>query len=227
MVSEVLDNPEVLNSKNNWFKDFFKDFTVSNNLDLKDLTSAELFKGYGLTIITRIIVWIPHEHSWDLDHHQKFLYLPMFLDLFSTISSMRGEIHEQEVNLDNLLRFHGNTCSRYPSQGTQVILTQDKETKKVWTLQPKPGQRSSLRSSPGKVQECSLTQWLHNPTSCTCAALQWQRSSTEEQQAAAGRLRSISLVCRLHNTITLHLTAIRLPVKSKSRASVNIHVLLQ
>ena len=34
--------------------------------------------------------------------------------------------------------FHGNTCSRYPSQGTQVMLTQDKETKKVWTLQPKP-----------------------------------------------------------------------------------------
>ena len=40
MVSEVLD------SQNNWFKDFFKDFTVSDNLDLKDLTSAELL--YGL-----------------------------------------------------------------------------------------------------------------------------------------------------------------------------------
>ena len=37
MVSEALD------SQNNCFKDFFKDFTVSNNLDLKDLTSAELF----------------------------------------------------------------------------------------------------------------------------------------------------------------------------------------
>ena len=43
MVSEVLDDPEVLNSQNYWFKDFFKDFTVSNNLDLKDLMSAELF----------------------------------------------------------------------------------------------------------------------------------------------------------------------------------------
>ena len=104
--------------------------------------------------------------------------------------------------------------SRYlqdlPSQGTQTTLTQ--ETKKVWTLQPKPSQRSSLRSSTGKVQQCSLTQWLHNQTSCTCAALQWQRSSTEEQwavAAAAGRLRSISLVCVLHNTITLHLTAVK------------------
>ena len=126
------------------------------------------------------------------------------------------------------------SCSRYPSQGTQAMLTQDKETKKVWTLQPKPSQRSSLRSSTGKVQECSLTQWLHNPTSCTCAALQWQRSSTEEQQAAtsaAGKLRSISLICRLHNTITLHLTAVksksRASVKSKSKISVNIHVLFQ
>ena len=55
------------------------------------------------------------------------------------------------------------------------------ETKKVCTLQPKPSQamlkeqlslRSGLRSSTGKVQQCSLTQWLHNHTSCTCAALQ-------------------------------------------------------
>ena len=51
------------------------------------------------------------------------------LKLFSTFSSVREEIHEQEVNLDNLLSFHGNTCSRYPSQGTQVMLTQ--ETKEV------------------------------------------------------------------------------------------------
>ena len=50
------------------------------------------------------------------------------LDLFSTFSSLREEIHEQEVNLDNLLSF---SCSRYPSQGTQAMLTQDKETKKV------------------------------------------------------------------------------------------------
>ena len=100
---------------------------------------------------------------------------------------------------------------RYTSQGTQAMLTQ--ETKKVWTLQPKLSQRSSLRSSTGKVQECSLTQWLHNQTSCTCAALQQQRSSS---RGAAGRLRSISLVCVLHNTITLHLTAV------KSRSTVKI-----
>ena len=41
---------------------------MSNNLDLKDLMSAELFKEYGLTIIARIIVLILHEHSetWTL-----------------------------------------------------------------------------------------------------------------------------------------------------------------
>ena len=97
----------------------------------------------GLKIITRIIVWLPCEHSETrAPKISRFINwtktTPMFLELFSTISSMRGEIYEQEVNLDNLLRFHGNTCSRYPSQGTQEMLTQDKETKKVWTLQPKP-----------------------------------------------------------------------------------------
>ena len=121
---------------------------------------------------------------WDSDFSEisiisiKFHIISQQLKLFSTISSMRGEIHEQEVNLDNLLSFHGNTCSRYPSQGTQVMLTQDKETKKVWTLQPKPSQRNSLRSL-GKVQECSLTQWLHNPTSCTCAALHSSRGAAQ------------------------------------------------
>ena len=108
----------------------------------------------------------------------KFCIISWQLKLFSTISSTRGEIHEQEVNLDNLLSFHGNTCSRYPSQSTQVMLTQDKETKKVWTLQPKPSPRSNLRSL-GKMQECSLTQWLHNQTSCTCAALHSSRGAAQ------------------------------------------------
>ena len=60
-----------------------------------------------------------------------------------------------------------------------------------------------------------------------------QHCSTEEQWAtsaasAAGKLRSISLVCRLHNTITLHLTAVK-SVKSKSTSKsgkvlVNLHI---
>ena len=61
----------------------------------------------------------------------QFCIISQQLKLFSTFPSMREEIHEQEVNLDNLLSFHGNTCSRCPSQGALVMLTQDKETKKV------------------------------------------------------------------------------------------------
>ena len=41
MVSEVLDDPELL--QGHLMQGFKPDFTVSN-LDLKDLTSAELFK---------------------------------------------------------------------------------------------------------------------------------------------------------------------------------------
>ena len=52
-----------------------------------------------------------------------------FLELFSTISSMRGEIYEQEVNLDNLLSFsYGYLFKvpkpRYPSDAN----SRDKES---------------------------------------------------------------------------------------------------
>ena len=55
MVSEVLDDPELL--QGHLMQGFQPGFTVSN-LDFKDLTSAELFKEYRLTIVSRIIVWI-------------------------------------------------------------------------------------------------------------------------------------------------------------------------
>ena len=53
------------------------------------------------------------------------------LKFFSIISSMRGEIDEQLVKLDNWLSLWNiQDISRiYPSQGTQAMLTQ--ETKKV------------------------------------------------------------------------------------------------
>ena len=73
---------------------------------------------------------------------------------------------------------------KYLFKVPQATLTQ--ETKKVWTLQPKPSQRSSLRSSTGKVQECSLTQWLHNTHQlhlCSTAAAE------EQHRGAAGSSR--------------------------------------
>ena len=50
----------------------------------------------------------------------EFRIISQQLKLFSTISSTRGEIHEQEVNLDNLLSFSCGNLSkvlkpRYPS----------------------------------------------------------------------------------------------------------------
>ena len=64
------------------------------------------------------------------DFYHFFCSIPRELELLSTVSSMREEIYEQEVNLDKLSKL-SFSCSRYPSQGTQAMLTQDKETKKV------------------------------------------------------------------------------------------------
>ena len=115
------------------FPDDFLPTRTILNLDLKDLTSAELFLGYGLTIITRIIVWILHEHSetWNFSPT-----LPLTLAKFQLFLQMREEIlakfqfflhTREEIRVDFM------EYSRYlqdsPSQGTQATLTQ--ETKKV------------------------------------------------------------------------------------------------
>ena len=107
-------------------------------LDLLDLTFAELFYGFYKEHL---------ETQTPVDYHNYqaiSIYLNgnsnhfLFLELFSVISSMRGEINGQLVKLDNWLSLWNiQDISRiYPSQGTQAMLTQ--ETKKVWTLQPKP-----------------------------------------------------------------------------------------
>ena len=76
---------------------------------------------------------------------------------------------------------------------TQATLTQRQRKFELFNpsqamLEEQLSFRSRL-SSTGKVQQCSLTLWLHNQTSCTCAALQQQRSSTEEQQACSSSSR--------------------------------------
>ena len=131
---------------------------------------------------------------------------------------MRGEIDEQLVKLGNWLSLWNiQDISRiYPSQGTQATLTQ--ETKKVWTLQPKPSQARG--AAWGAAQARCSSAALPSDYITRPVALVQHCSSTEEQQAAAaaGRLRSISLVCVLHNTITLHLTVIQLTVKILSES---------
>ena len=88
------------------------------------------------------------------------------------------------------------------------------ETKKVWTLlQPKPSQAmlEEQHRQGAAVQPYPVITQPDQLHLCSTAAAekQWQRSS-RCTAAAAGRLRSISLVCVLHNTITLTLTAVRL-----------------
>ena len=104
-------------------------------LDFKDIMSAELcFKEYRLTIVFENYCLDFSGDTDTLGNFDCFTLCSQQLDLFSTFSSMREEIHEQVVNLDTLLSFTVETCSRYPSypsQGTQAMLTQDKETKKV------------------------------------------------------------------------------------------------
>ena len=228
----------------NFYKELMQGFQSGFHcviLDLEDLPS-HLF--WGIVTYNNLQQSYCLDSSWTLTLGEisiisfSFHIISQQLDLFSTFSSLREEIHEQVVNLDTLLSFYcGNLFKvpklpkpRYPSDTNSR--QRDKESLNSST---QASYRSSLRSGLGKVQECSLTQWLHNPTSCTCAALQQQRSSTEEQctASAAGKLRSISLVCRLHNTITLHLTAVRSSARasvkskltSKLKVLVNIHVI--
>ena len=85
------------------------------------------------TMITRIVVWIlPIEH-FETQSSENFIkftkwsqktsmgILIIFVPwTFSNISSMREEIYEQSVKLDNWLSFYGIFkifYSRYPSQG--------------------------------------------------------------------------------------------------------------
>ena len=64
----------------------------------------------------------------------KFHVISQQLDLYASLSSLREEIHEQEVNLEKLgkLSFSMETLVRgTQAKDTQVMLTTNKETKKV------------------------------------------------------------------------------------------------
>ena len=103
--------------------------------------------------------------------------------------------------------------SRYPSQGyPSHANSRDKESLNSST-QAKPSQAwgAAWGAAQARCSSAALpSDYITTPVALVqhCSG---QRSSTEEQwaAAAAGRLRSISLVCRLHNTITLHLTDVK------------------
>ena len=166
----------------------------------------------------------------------KFQLFPWFMQLFTNFatdiskiliisSNVEGNISEISEILIISSNEGGNTCPRYPSQGTQAMLTQ--ETKKVWTLQPKPSQArgaawgAAWGAAQARCRSAALpSDYITPPVGlvqhCSSRGAA-QRSSRQQQQQ--GGWGGISLVCRLHNTITLHLTAVKL------RASVNIHIL--
>ena len=122
---------------------------------------------------------------------------------------------------------------RYPSDANS-----NKETKKVWTLQPKPSlvqleEQLEEWHRQGAVVQHYPSDYITPPVALVqhCSGRgAAQRSSAAA--SAAGKLRSISLACRLHNTTTLHLTSVRSSVRtsvrsqstSQSKELVNLHV---
>ena len=119
--------------------------------DLKDLTSAELFQGIvtynnyqGYCLDSSWTLW-----DWDFTNFSTdfskisiiFINFVLFLNklTFSPLFPQQGGKYMNKQWIWTIYWvFIVETCPRYPSQGTQAMLTQDKETKKVWTLQPKP-----------------------------------------------------------------------------------------
>ena len=139
MVSEVLDKSTDDKQEPLFHQELIPRFQQGFHcviLDLKDLPS-HLF---------RRIVTFNNWQSYCLDSSLTLTFSHQ-LDLFSSFSSTRGEIHmaihEIAVNLDNSLSFSWVTLvwARYPSYPSQGYLSNansNKETKEVWTLQPKP-----------------------------------------------------------------------------------------
>ena len=144
-------------SKDNWCKDFNLDFTVSYHLDLKDLLSRGIVTYNNWQSYCLDSLWTLNTFDfWEiLIISFSFHVILQQLDLFSSFSSSkggntwtRGEFGQfaESFSWRHLFKVPKLPKPRYPSDAYS-----NKETKKVWTLQPNPSPRSSLRSL-GKVQ---------------------------------------------------------------------------
>ena len=112
----------------------------------------------------------------NFDYFLQFHIISQQLDLFSTFSSTRGEIHEQAVNLDTLLSFYcGNLFKvpklpkpRYPSnansrQRDKESLNSSTQAKPEEQLEEQPRQGAGVQPYPcdyitppvALVQHCS------------------------------------------------------------------------
>ena len=189
---------------------------TSIHLDLLDLTFAELFYGF-----IRFTKWSQNSSMVILIIFIPWTFLQYFLNKGGNVWT-KGETGQlAEFFYGIFMIFH----SRYPSQGTPSQATLTQEKKKVWTLQPKPSQArgavwgAAWEAAQARCRSAALpSDYITTPVALV------QCCSTEQQwaaAAAAGRLRSISLVCWLHNTITLHLTAVK---SSPSQGQLSIYM---
>ena len=111
----------------------------------------------------------------------------------------------QLVKLVDFMEYSRYFQKIYPSQGTQAMLTQRQRKFELFNPSQASG-AAQARCSSAALPSHYITRpvALVQHSSGRGAA---QRSS--RHTATAGRLRSICLVCVLHNTITLTLTAVR------------------
>ena len=180
------------------------------------------FKGLAISSV-RGIVTFNNWQSYCLDSSWTLAFSHP-LDLFSSFSSPRGEINGNSWDSGKFGQFTeyfmSNTCSRYPSypsQGYPSDANSNKETKKVWTLQPKP---SSARGAAwGAAQARCSSAALPSDYVTPPVALVQQRHRVaagceQHTTRAVGKLSSISLACGLHNKQTLSLTSVRSSVRT-------------
>ena len=139
------------------------------------------------------ISWFAWTELSDLPWTFLLLGMVIWIIIFF-LSNKEGKI----VDFKEYSRYFQKPKPSYPSQAN---------SHKVWTLQPKLSLRSStVRCSSAALSSDYITWPVALVQHCSGRGAA-QRSS--RHAAAAGRLRSISLVCVLHNTITLTLTAVR------------------
>ena len=106
------------------------------------------FKGLAISSVRRLVTFNNYQSycldsSWTLTFLTNSTTSPVFPHQGGKYMYMA--IHEIAVNLDNLLSFSWVILvwaryPSYPSQGYPSNANSHKETKEVWTLQPKPSQ---------------------------------------------------------------------------------------
>ena len=127
----------------------------------------------------------------------------------STISSTRGEIYEQEGEFGQFAEFSWKYLFKVPKLRYPSDANSRQRQRKFELFNPsqaKPEEWLEKQHRQGAEVQSYPSNYITTPVALV-------QHCSGRAAAAAGRLRSISLVCRLRDTITLHLAAVRLPVR--------------